>query len=42
MTRELLEEYLEKVSENTDFTFEITEFNDSEIELEMHGGKARQ
>lgn len=37
MTRELLEEYLEKVSENTDFTFEITEFNDSEIELEMHG-----
>lgn len=37
MTRDLLEEYLEKVSENTDFTFEITEFNDSEIELEMHG-----
>ena len=37
MTRELLEEYLEKVSENTDFTFEITEFNESEIELEMHG-----
>lgn len=26
MTRELLEEYLEKVSENTDFTFEITDF----------------
>lgn len=37
MTRELLEGYLEKISENTDFTFEITEFNDSEIELEMHG-----
>ena len=37
MTREQLEKYLEKVSENTDFTFEITEFNDSEIELEMHG-----
>lgn len=37
MTKELLEEYLEKVSENTDFTFEITEFNDSKIELEMYG-----
>lgn len=37
MTRELLEEYLEKVSENTDFTFEITEFNDSKVELEMYG-----
>ena len=37
MTRELLEEYLEKVSENTDFTFRITEFNDSEVELEMYG-----
>lgn len=37
MTKELLEDCLEKVSENTDFTFEITEFNDSEIELEMHG-----
>ena len=34
MTRELLEGYLEKISENTDFTFEITEFNDSEIDLE--------
>ena len=37
MTRELLEEYLEKVSENTDFTFGITEFNDSKVELEMNG-----
>ena len=37
MTRELLEEYLEKVSENTDFTFSITEFNDSKVELEMYG-----
>ena len=37
MTKELLEEYLEKVSENTDFTFEITEFNDSKVELEMNG-----
>ena len=37
MTKELLEEYLEKVSENTDFTFGITEFNDSKVELEMHG-----
>ena len=37
MTRELLEEYLEKVSENTDFTFEITEFNGSKVELEMYG-----
>lgn len=37
MTRELLEEYLEKVSENTDFTFDITEFNNSKVELEMYG-----
>lgn len=37
MIRELLEEYLEKVSENTDFTFEITEFNGSKVELEMYG-----
>ena len=37
MTREKLEEYLEKVSENTDFTFDITEFNDEEIEIEMYG-----
>ena len=37
MTRDLLEEYLEKVSENTDFTFRITEFNDSKVELEMYG-----
>ena len=37
MTKELLEEYLEKVSENTDFTFIITEFNDSKVELEMYG-----
>lgn len=37
MTRDLLEEYLEKVSENTDFTFQITEFNDSKVEMEMYG-----
>ena len=37
MTKELLEEYLEKISENTDFTFQITEFNDSKIELTMYG-----
>lgn len=37
MTRELLEEYLEKVSENTDFTFEIIEFTDPKVELEMYG-----
>lgn len=37
MTRDLLEEYLEKVSENTDFTFRVTEFNDSKVELEMYG-----
>lgn len=37
MKRKQLEKYLEKVSENTDFTFEITEFNDSKVELEMYG-----
>lgn len=37
MTRELLEEYLEKVSGNTDFTFQITEFNDSKVEMKMYG-----
>lgn len=37
MTKELLEEYLEKVSENTDFTFQITEFNDSKVEMGMYG-----
>lgn len=37
MKKEKLEEYLEKISENTDFTFDITEINDKEIEIEMHG-----
>ena len=37
MKKEKLEEYLEKISENTDFTFDITEINDKETEIEMHG-----
>lgn len=37
MKKDQLEEYLEKVSENTDFTYEITEINDKEVEIEMHG-----
>lgn len=37
MTKKRLEQLLEKYRKNTDFTFEITEFNDSEIELEMYG-----
>lgn len=37
MKKEKLEEYLEKISENTDFTFNITEINNKEIEIEMYG-----
>ena len=37
LKKEKLEEYLEKISENTDFTFDITEINDKETEIEMHG-----
>ncbi|HAU87857.1 MAG TPA: hypothetical protein DCW90_20945 [Lachnospiraceae bacterium] len=37
MTREKLEEYLEKASGNTDFTFNITKMDDSKVEIEMYG-----
>lgn len=37
MTREKLEECLERISENTDFIFDITEMDDSKVEIEMHG-----
>lgn len=37
MIREKLEECLEKLSNNTDFTFNITEINDTKINLEMYG-----
>jgi len=35
MKKENLEEYLEKISENTDFTFDITGINDKEVEIEI-------
>ena len=37
MTKKRLEHLLENVSENTDFTFNIVEIEDSKVELEMHG-----